>query len=81
AVYSYDNISDDVMGLDIGPQTIELFKTYLQTAQTVVWNGPVGVFEFEQFSKGTKALAQTISNLSPNTTTIIGGGDSAAAVF
>ncbi|PWV43776.1 phosphoglycerate kinase [Chrysanthemum yellows phytoplasma] len=81
AVYSYDNISDDVMGLDIGPQTIELFKTYLQTAQTVVWNGPVGVFEFEQFSKGTKALAETISNLSPNTTTIIGGGDSAAAVF
>ncbi|MGL9687241.1 MAG: phosphoglycerate kinase [Candidatus Phytoplasma sp. TWB_XP] len=81
AVYSYDNIPDDVMGLDIGPQTIELFKTHLQTAQTVVWNGPVGVFEFEQFSKGTKALAQTISNLSPNTTTIIGGGDSAAAVF
>ncbi|WP_341833545.1 Phosphoglycerate kinase [Candidatus Phytoplasma asteris] len=81
AVYSYDNIPDDVMGLDIGPKTIELFTTHLQTAQTVVWNGPVGVFEFEQFSKGTKALAQTISNLSPNKTTIIGGGDSAASVF
>lgn len=81
AVYSYDNIPDDVIGLDIGPQTIELFTTHLQMAQTVVWNGPVGVFEFEQFSKGTKALAQTISNLSNNTTTIIGGGDSSAAVF
>jgi phosphoglycerate kinase len=80
-VYNYDNIPDDVMGLDIGPKTIKLFENHLQTAQTVVWNGPVGVFEFEQFSKGTKSLAQIISNLPPSKTTIIGGGDSAAAVF
>ncbi|MBS2126488.1 phosphoglycerate kinase ['Fragaria x ananassa' phyllody phytoplasma] len=81
SIYQYFNIPDNFMGLDIGPTTIELFKSYLQKAKTIVWNGPVGVFEFEKFSQGTKSLAKIISNLPPTTTTIIGGGDSAAAVF
>ncbi|CCP88770.1 Phosphoglycerate kinase [Candidatus Phytoplasma solani] len=80
-IYPYSHIPNDVMGLDIGPKTIELFKSYLQKAKTVVWNGPVGVFEFEKFSQGTRVLAQIISSLPKTTTTIIGGGDSAAAVF
>ncbi|MBP5835848.1 phosphoglycerate kinase [Candidatus Phytoplasma meliae] len=81
SIYQYFNIPDNFMGLDIGPTTVELFKSYLQKAKTIVWNGPVGVFEFEKFSHGTRSLAQIISNLPPTTTTIIGGGDSAAAVF
>ncbi|WP_349402114.1 phosphoglycerate kinase [Candidatus Phytoplasma solani] len=79
-VYQYFNIPDNFMGLDIGPETIKLFKSYLITAKTILWNGPVGVFEFEKFSQGTKNIAQIIS-LFTSSTTIIGGGDSAAAVF
>lgn len=67
------------MGLDVGPKTVELFNEYLSKCKTVVWNGPVGVFEIAKFANGTKALAQTLANL--NITTIIGGGDTAAAVI
>lgn len=74
------DIADDEMGLDIGPKTIELFTKELQGAKTIVWNGPVGVFEMENFAKGTKGICEAIANL-PDATTIIGGGDSAAAVF
>lgn len=71
-------IPDGWMGLDVGPKTIELFKEKLKTAKTIVWNGPVGVFEMEAFSKGTKALAQHIATL--QAISIIGGGDTASAV-
>lgn len=76
---SVQEIPSDWEGMDIGPKTIELFRQALAGAKTVVWNGPVGVFEMEPFSVGTKAIAQALADLS-DATTIIGGGDSAAAV-
>lgn len=66
------------MGLDIGPKTIDLFAAAVKNAKTVIWNGPVGVFEFEKFAAGTKAIAKALSET--DAVTIIGGGDSAAAV-
>ncbi|WP_031555633.1 phosphoglycerate kinase [Lachnospira multipara] len=69
----------DDMGMDIGPKTCELYKDALKDAKTVVWNGPMGVFEFDNFAKGTVAVAEALANLE-DATTIIGGGDSAAAV-
>jgi phosphoglycerate kinase len=66
------------MGLDIGPKTIEAFKKALRDAKLVLWNGPVGVFEWEAFEKGTKAIAEFLANSSA--TVVVGGGDSAAAV-
>lgn len=71
-------IPADWMGLDIGPQTIETFRRYVLDAGTVVWNGPMGVFEMEPFAKGTYAIAQAMAE--SKATTIVGGGDSAAAV-
>jgi phosphoglycerate kinase len=71
-------ISSDEMGLDIGPATIQLYQAALEDAKTVVWNGPMGVFELEAFSGGTRAIAETLSTLSAYT--VIGGGDSAAAI-
>ena len=68
------------MGLDIGPKSIELFKKALDGAKTVVWNGPMGVFEFETFAKGTLEVCKTITEL-PGALTVIGGGDSAAAAI
>jgi phosphoglycerate kinase len=65
--------------LDVGPHTLELFQERLTGARTVVWNGPMGVFEFPKFAKGTEAVARMLAAL-PSATTIIGGGDSAAAV-
>lgn len=72
------NIPDGWMGLDIGPKTIELYKNALKDAKTVVWNGPMGVFEMPNFAKGTNTIAQVLADL--DATTIIGGGDSVAAV-
>jgi phosphoglycerate kinase len=72
-------IPEDQMGLDIGPKTIELFEKELEGAKTVVWNGPMGVFEMENFAKGTEALSKLLANLE-DATTIVGGGDSATAV-
>ena len=66
------------MGLDIGPKTRELFAEAVKASKTIVWNGPMGVFEFENFAKGTKAIAEAMAEA--DATTIIGGGDSAAAV-
>jgi phosphoglycerate kinase len=72
------NIPDGYMGLDIGPQTVELFTKALRGAGTIVWNGPMGVFEFPAFAQGTKAVAKAMAE--SGAVTIVGGGDSAAAV-
>ena len=75
----WTDIPDEWEGFDIGEKTIEMFKNELKTAKTVIWNGPVGLFEFDQFAIGTNAIAKALSELE-GATTIIGGGDSAAAV-
>lgn len=72
------NIQDGYMGLDIGPKTAKLYSEEVKKANTVIWNGPMGVFEFEKFAQGTKEVAKAMAD--SNATTIIGGGDSAAAV-
>lgn len=73
-----ENIPSDMMGLDIGPKSIELFNKKIAEAKTVVWNGPVGVFEMENFAKGTRAVADALAE--SDCISIIGGGDSAAAI-
>ena len=78
---SIDNIPSDKMGLDIGPKTIELFRNELLKSKTVVWNGPMGVFEMDNFAKGTNAVAEAlVEATSKGSITIVGGGDSAAAI-
>ena len=77
-VTNEEGIDDGWMGLDIGPKTQELFADALKDAKTVVWNGPMGCFEMSNFAAGTVAVAKAMADL--NATTIIGGGDSAAAV-
>ncbi|AKS55013.1 phosphoglycerate kinase [Listeria monocytogenes] len=77
---SADSIPADEMGLDIGQATIDLFTKELQGVKTVVWNGPMGVFELSNFAKGTIGVCEAIANLT-DATTIIGGGDSAAAAM
>ena len=72
------NIPDDCMGMDIGPKAVAAYADAVKDAGTVIWNGPMGVFEFPAFAKGTQAVAEALSN--SNAITIIGGGDSAAAV-
>jgi len=76
----YHHLNSNEMGLDIGPKTIKLFKKELKGAKTVVWNGPMGVFEFERFAVGTKAICEALAELK-DARTIIGGGDSAAAAI
>ncbi|CDY49746.1 BnaA02g19260D [Brassica napus] len=74
-------IPDGWMGLDVGPDSIKTFSEALDTTQTIIWNGPMGVFEFEKFAAGTEAVAKQLAELSgKGVTTIIGGGDSVAAV-
>ena len=75
---AWTDIPDEWEGFDIGEKTIEMFSNELKTAKTVIWNGPVGLFEFDQFAIGTNAIAKVLSEI--DATTIIGGGDSAAAV-
>ncbi len=78
---SVDNIPVDKMGLDIGPETIKLFAKELLNSKTIVWNGPMGVFEMEKFAKGTLSIAKTLAQATENgAVTVIGGGDSAAAI-
>lgn len=72
-------IDENKIGVDIGPKTIALFKEYIEKSKLVVWNGPVGIFEYDHFANGTKELCKILSSL--DATTIIGGGDTAAAVI
>ena len=73
-------IPADMMGLDIGPKTIELFSAAVADAKSVIWNGPMGVFENPTLAKGTESVAAALASVYGKATTIIGGGDSAAAV-
>lgn len=77
-IYPVTEIPDNRMGMDIGPQTVKLFSDILSEAKTVIWNGPMGVFEMSNFAAGTRAVAECLAGL--DAATIIGGGDSAAAV-
>ena len=77
-IVALGGIEDDWMGLDIGPETIKLFSEAVKDAKTVVWNGPMGVFEMSNFAKGTNSIAEVLADI--DATTIIGGGDSVAAV-
>lgn len=78
---SVENIPDGWMGLDIGPDSVKTFQDALADCKTVIWNGPMGVFEIPQFAKGTEAIARVLAGLTKTgATTIIGGGDSVAAV-
>ncbi len=72
------NIPDNLMGLDIGPKTVELIEQAIKDAKTVVWNGPMGVFEFASFAKGTEEVARALAN--SNAISVVGGGDSVAAI-
>ena len=73
-----EEIPADMMGMDIGPKSIELFTSAIKEAKTVVWNGPMGVFEMPSFAEGTKAVAKALAE--SDCVSVIGGGDSAAAV-
>ena len=77
-----ENIPGELMGFDIGPKTIELYKAEILKSKTVIWNGPMGVFEKKPFAAGTKAIAHAVADATSKSgaTTIIGGGDSAAAI-
>jgi phosphoglycerate kinase len=78
---SIDAIPDGWMGLDIGPNSVKVFQDALSDCKTVIWNGPMGVFEFDKFAVGTEAIAHSLAELTKkDATTIIGGGDSVAAV-
>ncbi len=77
-IVSVDDIDPDWMALDIGPKTVHAFREEIGKARTVVWNGPIGVFEFERFAKGTEEVAHAVAHC--DGTTIVGGGDSGAAV-
>jgi phosphoglycerate kinase len=80
-IVDVDKIPADKMGLDIGPKSIKLFSDELLKSKTIVWNGPMGVFEMDNFAKGTFAIAQALAKATENgAVTVIGGGDSAAAI-
>lgn len=78
-IVGVNNMDDEKIGVDIGPKTIELFKSYIEKSNSIIWNGPVGMFEYDNFSIGTKTLCEVLA--STNATTIIGGGDTGAAII
>jgi phosphoglycerate kinase len=75
------NIPDNLMGLDIGPRTVQEYGRVIAAAKTIVWNGPMGVFEIGDYAKGTRAVAEAVASATDQgAVSVIGGGDSAAAV-
>ena len=75
------NIPENLMGMDVGPKTLELYKKAILASKSIMWNGPVGVFEFDAFAKGTEAVAKMVAEATKQgTMTVVGGGDSVAAV-
>lgn len=81
SIVDYDKIPADMKGLDIGPKTSQIFCKKIELARTIVWNGPMGIFEVDQFAEGTVKVAQAVAQAtSRGATTIVGGGDTAAAV-
>jgi 3-phosphoglycerate kinase len=75
------DLPDNLLGLDVGPKTLAKYKEALASAATIVWNGPVGVFEFDAFAKGTEEVAKMVAEATGRgTVTVVGGGDSVAAV-
>ncbi len=81
SIVPIDQIPSDKMGLDIGPETINLFKQEIDSSKTIVWNGPMGVFEMDNFAVGTFAIAKSLADVTGDgAVTVIGGGDSAAAI-
>ncbi len=80
-VVNVEDIPEDWQGVDIGPRTVTAFKKILKNARTIVWNGPMGVFEIPEFARGTEEIARYLAEITPKgATTVVGGGDSAAAV-
>jgi len=81
-VFPTNDIPNEWMGLDIGPATTAAYQKIVRESRTILWNGPMGVFEFEKFSKGTEKIARTLADvtLTGSTFTLVGGGDSVAAV-
>ena len=80
-IVKIDKIPDEWMGLDIGPDSVKTFQAALADCKSVIWNGPMGVFEIDKFAVGTEAIARTLADIGKTgATTIIGGGDSVAAV-
>jgi phosphoglycerate kinase len=77
-IVDVDGVGSDKMILDIGPKTIEAYQKLIEEARTIVWNGPLGVFEYEPFAQGTRAITQALA--ASNATTVIGGGDTSVIV-
>ena len=75
AVVGVDEVPDDMMIIDIGPRTIEIYREEINQAKTIIWNGPMGVYEYEQFARGSKEITRAMANASA--VSVIGGGDSA----
>ena len=78
-ICNIDSICSDEIGLDIGVNSVDLFDNYLKKSKTIIWNGPVGAFEYDKFAEGTKLLCERLAKL--DSKVIIGGGDTAAAVI
>ena len=77
-IVDINEIPEDMLGVDIGPKTIKMFKKKIQEARTIFWNGPMGIFEIEKFAEGTLEIAKAVAE--SKATTVIGGGDSVAAI-
>ena len=77
-LFSSGFIADDYQGMDIGPKTIKIYKAVIKKAKTIVWNGPVGVYEYEKFKRGTNKIAKYVAK--SKAVSVIGGGDSIAAI-